>query len=106
MCCGVSGTYSLLLFDIRTVNWEGFMLRAQIYITLKRTIADPQGLTIKHALESLGYKDLTDVRIGKLVIIKLNFKDKIRAEKEINEMCKKLLANPIIEEHSFNIKEL
>ena len=81
------------------------MLKAQIYITLKRTIADPQGLTIKHALESLGYKDLTDVRIGKLVIIKLNFKDKIRAEKEINEMCKKLLANPIIEDYHFMISE-
>jgi phosphoribosylformylglycinamidine synthase subunit PurS len=81
------------------------MLKAQIYITLKRTVADPQGLTIKRALESLGYKDLGDVRIGKLVIIKLNFKDKIRAEKEINEMCKKLLANPIIEDYHFTIKE-
>jgi len=82
------------------------MLKAQIYITLKRTVADPQGLTIKHALESLGYHDLADVRMGKLVIIKLNFKDKKRAEKEINEMCKKLLANPIIEDYSFNIKEV
>ena len=81
------------------------MLEASIYIVLKKTVADPQGLTIKHALESLGYKDLTDVRIGKLVIIRLNFKDKIRAKKEINEMCKKLLANPIIEDYHFKIKE-
>jgi phosphoribosylformylglycinamidine synthase len=78
---------------------------AEIYITLKRTVADPQGLTIKHALESLGYKDLADVRIGKLVIIKLNLKDKKRAEQRINEMCKKLLANPIIEDYYFKIKE-
>ena len=82
------------------------MLKAEINITLKRTVADPQGLTIKHALESLGYKDLTDVRIGKLIVIKLNFKDKKRAEREISEMCKKLLANPIIEDYSFNIKEV
>jgi len=81
------------------------MLKAQIYITLKRTVADPQGLTIKHALESLGYNDLADVRMGKLVVIKLNFKDRKRAEKEINEMCKKLLANPIIEDYHFKIKE-
>ncbi|MBU3933371.1 MAG: phosphoribosylformylglycinamidine synthase subunit PurS [Candidatus Omnitrophica bacterium] len=81
------------------------MLRAEINITLKRTISDPQGLTVKHALESLGYKDLADVRIGKLVIIKLNFKDKKRAEQEINEMCKKLLVNPIIEDYHFKIKE-
>jgi phosphoribosylformylglycinamidine synthase len=81
------------------------MLKAQIYITLKRTVSDPQGLTIKHALESLGYKDLTNVRIGKLVVIKLNSKDKKRAEWEINEMCKKLLANPIIEDYHFKISE-
>ena len=81
------------------------MLKAEINITLKRTVADPQGLTIKHALESLGYKDLTDVRIGKLVIIKLNFKDKKRAQRQINEMCKKLLANPIIEDYYFKIGE-
>ncbi len=81
------------------------MLKAQIYITLKRTVADPQGLTIKHALESLGYRDLVDVRMGKLVTIKLNFKDKKRAQQEINQMCKKLLANPIIEDYHFKIKE-
>ena len=81
------------------------MLKAEINITMKRTVADPQGLTIKHALESLGYKDLWDVRIGKLVVIKLNFKDKKKAEREINQMCKKLLANPIIEDYHFTIKK-
>jgi len=81
------------------------MLKVEINITLKRTVSDPQGLTIKHALESLGYKDLADVRTGKLVVIKLNFKNKKRAEQEINEMCKKLLANPIIEDYHFKIKE-
>ena len=80
------------------------MLKAEINITLKRTVADPQGLTIKHALESLGYKDLGDVRIGKLVVIKLNLKDKKKAEQKINQMCKKLLANPIIEDYHFKIK--
>ena len=82
------------------------MLKAEIYITLKDTVSDPQGLTIKHALESLGYKDIEDLRIGKLVILKLNYKDKQEAEKKIDEMCKKLLANPIIEDYRFNIKEV
>jgi len=81
------------------------MLQAEVYITLKKTVADPQGLTIKHALGSLGYKDLGDVRIGRLVVIELNLKDKKKAEQEINEMCKKLLANPIIEDYHFKIKE-
>jgi phosphoribosylformylglycinamidine synthase PurS subunit len=79
------------------------MLKAEINITLKRTVADPQGLTIKHALESLGYKDLTDIRMGKFVIIKLNCKDKKRAQQQIDQMCKKLLANPIIEDYHFKI---
>jgi len=81
------------------------MLKAEVYITLKKTVADPQGLTIKHALESLGYKDLGDVRIGKLVVIKLNLKDKKKVGQEINQMCKKLLANPIIEDYRFKISE-
>jgi len=81
------------------------MLKAQIYILLKRTVADPQGLTVKRALESLGYRDLADVRMGKLVIIKLNSKDKKRAQQQIDQMCKKLLANPIIEDYHFKIKE-
>ena len=81
------------------------MLKAEIYITLKKTISDPQGLTIKHALESLGYKGIEDVRIGKLVTIGLASKSSKDAEKEVEQMCKKLLANPIIENYRFQIKE-
>ena len=84
---------------------EEIMLKAEINIILKRTVADPQGLTVKHALESLGYKNLADVRMGKLVIIELNSQDKKRAQQQIDQMCKKLLANPIIEDYHFKIKE-
>lgn len=82
------------------------MLKAEIYITLKKTVADPQGLTIKHALESLGYKEVEEARIGKLVTLKLNISSKKEAEQKLNEMCKKLLANPIIEDYSFKIEEV
>lgn len=81
------------------------MLKAEIYITLKKTVADPQGLTIKHALDSLGYKEVEEVRIGKLVTVRLNINDKKEAEQRLNEMCKKLLANPIIEDYSSKIEE-
>ncbi|MBN1406110.1 MAG: phosphoribosylformylglycinamidine synthase subunit PurS [Candidatus Omnitrophica bacterium] len=81
------------------------MLNAEIYVTLKKTVADPQGLTIKHALHSLGHKEAKEVRMGKLVKITLDIKDKKQAEKELEGMCRKLLANPIIEEYSFVIKE-
>ena len=81
------------------------MLEAEIYITLKKTVSDPQGLTIKHALESLGYKNLEEVRVGKLITIKLSSKDKKKAEQKLDEMCQKLLANPIIEDYNLKIKE-
>jgi len=78
---------------------------AEIYITLKETVSDPQGLTVKHALESLGYKDLVEVRIGKLIKIKLNSKNRRLAMRQIEDMCRRLLANPIIEEYNFKIKD-
>ncbi len=81
------------------------MLEAEVYVTLKKTVADPQGLTVKHALESLGYKDIEQVRMGKLVRMKLKSQDTQKAKKEVAEMCKKLLSNPIIEEYSFKITE-
>ena len=79
------------------------MFEAQIKITLKKTVADPQGLTIKHALESLGFSNLTDARMGKLINLNLNQKDRAEAEAEVNQICQKLLANPIIEDYSFEI---
>jgi phosphoribosylformylglycinamidine synthase len=79
-------------------------LKVEIYITLKNTVADPQGLTIKHALESLGYKNLGEVRIGKMISICLDSKDRKETEWQINKMCKKLLANPVIEDYKFQIK--
>ena len=82
------------------------MLEAEIYITLKKTVSDPQGLTIKHALESLGYQNLEEVRVGKLVTIKLSSKDKKEAKQKLDEMCQKLLANPIIEDYNLKIKEV
>jgi phosphoribosylformylglycinamidine synthase subunit PurS len=81
------------------------MLIAEVYIMLKKTVADPQGLTIKHALESLGYKQIEELRVGKLITIKLNVNDKKKAKEQLEQMCKKLLANPIIEEYKFRIKE-
>lgn len=80
-------------------------MKAEICITLKKTVSDPQGLTVKHALEALGYKNLEDVRYGKFIMIELKTKDKKEAETKVNDMCKKLLANPIIEDFNFSLKD-
>lgn len=81
------------------------MFEAHIKITLKKTVADPQGLTVKHALESLEFGGINEIRMGKFIIVALSAKDKSAAEKEAKQMCEKLLANPIIEEFSFEVSE-
>ena len=77
---------------------------AKIYITLKSGVLDPQGKTIHHALDSLGYNEVEGVRLGKYVLIHLNDGDPEKAKVRIDEMCQKLLANPVIEEYRFEIQ--
>ena len=82
------------------------MIEANVYITLKKTVSDPQGLAIKHALDSLRYKEIDRVRVGKLITLHLNTKSRKEARGRIDNMCKKLLANPIIEDYRFDVKEI
>lgn len=79
------------------------MFTAEVKITLKKTVADPQGLTVKHALESLGFKDIAGVRMGKFIILQLNAIDEAKAGAEATEMCQKLLSNPIIEDFTLEV---
>lgn len=76
-------------------------LRVQIFVKLKKGILDPQGATIKKALENLGYNEVKDVRIGKMVDIEIE--DKKEVTRRVDEMCRRLLANPVIEDYSFKI---
>jgi phosphoribosylformylglycinamidine synthase len=81
------------------------MYLAKVYITLKPTVNDPQGLTIKGALHELGFQNVTSVRAGKYMEIKVNEDDKATAEKQLQEMCRKLLANPVIENFRFELEK-
>jgi len=76
---------------------------ARIYVTLRPTVNDPQGLTIRGALHSLGFGEVDSVRAGKYMELRLEAKDKKAAEKQVDAMCDKLLANPVIEEYRFEI---
>ena len=82
------------------------MLEAKIYIMLKGTIADPQGAAVKHALESLHYDEVQDVRVGKLITLKIKSNDKKRTGERVDKMCKKLFANPIIEDYAYEIEKI
>jgi len=81
------------------------MYLAKIYVSLKPTVNDPQGLTIRGALHNLGFIEVTNVRMGKYIEVKIEENDETRAQEQINEMCRKLLANPIIENYTFELRK-
>ena len=76
---------------------------AQIHVTFKEGVLDPQGKTVHHALTDLGYDEVLDVNIGKYLEIKLDYASKEEAEIRVREMCERLLANTVIESFRFNI---
>jgi len=78
-------------------------MKAQVFVTLKKSVLDPQGSTIERSLKQMGYDDLASVRIGKFIELEMNTDDKEKAETQIDEMCKKLFVNPNIEEYRFDI---
>ena len=82
------------------------MFLARVYVTLKPTVNDPQGKTILGGLKALGFDLASDVRAGKYLEIKLDGQDRGKAEAQVEEMCDKLLANPVIESYRYDVEEL
>jgi phosphoribosylformylglycinamidine synthase PurS subunit len=78
-------------------------MTAVVNVFLKEGVLDPQGKAAHHALDSLGFAGVNDVRIGKQIIIKLDTEDRTVAETEVKEMCETLLANTVIEEYTIEI---
>ena len=82
------------------------MYLAKIHVTLKPTVNDPQGLTVKGGLHTLGFDSVESVRVGKYIVVRLDEKDKKKAEEKVREMCDKLLANPVIEDFRFELEQI
>ena len=79
---------------------------AKIYITLKPTVNDPQGKTILGGLKSLGYEDVSDVRMGKYIQVKLTSEHRDKASRLVEEMCLELLTNTVIENYSYDLEKI
>jgi phosphoribosylformylglycinamidine synthase PurS subunit len=77
---------------------------ARVEVSLKPTVNDPQGLTIRGGLHSLGFKEVESVRAGKYMEIQLEADSGQAAESRVREMCQKLLANPVIEDFTFQVE--
>ena len=82
------------------------MYLARIFVTLKPAVNDPQGVTIRGGLHSLGFTSVKDVRMGKFLEVTLDEKSRKQAEARVKEMCDKLLANPVIENFRFELEEV
>jgi len=80
-------------------------LLAKIYVTLKKGVLDPQGKAVQHSLESLGYKEVRDIRLGKYMEVKFGDIERDKADTRIKEMCEKLLTNPVIEDYRFEVSD-
>jgi phosphoribosylformylglycinamidine synthase PurS subunit len=79
---------------------------AKIIVKLRKSILDPQGKAVHHAIASLQMKSIEDVRIGKCIEMKINTVDEQEAYSVTSEACKKLLANPVMEDYSFTIEKI
>jgi len=80
------------------------MTTAIVNVFLKQGVLDPQGKAAHHALDSLGFDGVKDVRIGKQIVLQLETDDKAKAQDEVKEMCETLLANTVIEDYTIEIK--
>lgn len=81
------------------------MILARVHITLKNGILDPRGKTVKRALGNLGVAPIDDVRVGKLIELRFGEVSLAEAKGLTEEACKRLLANPVIEEYEIEILE-
>ena len=74
-------------------------MKISIFVTLKKDVLDPQGKVIHQTLEGMGFDDINEVRQGKYFEINMREKDKKKAEEKAEDICKKLLANLVIEDY-------
>jgi phosphoribosylformylglycinamidine synthase len=92
------------------------MAQAHVYVTPKRTVLDPQGVAVENALKTMGYGEVRSVRVGKFIVLELEEADLLssggpragptaaeRLRRRVDDMCRKLLSNPVIEDYRVDI---
>ena len=82
------------------------MYQAKIYITLRKSVLDPQGAAVTKSLHAMGYENVPEVRVGRYLVVDIDTADKASAEAQAHDMCKKLLSNPVIEDYTLEITEI
>lgn len=80
-------------------------MKARVQVMLKNGVLDPQGKAIEHSLESLGFSNVDEVRMGKVIEVDVAETDIDKARVQITEMCEKLLANTVIERYEIELED-
>ena len=80
-------------------------MKISVTVTLKKDVLDPQGKVVEKTLKNMGYNNIENIRQGKYFEIEINDSDKKNAERVIEEICKKLLTNMVIEDYSINFNQ-
>ena len=78
-------------------------LTARVIVTPKPVVNDPQGITVRGGLHRLGFEEVSEVRVGKYIELQLEAADEEEARRRVSEMCRKLLANHVIEDVRFQV---
>ena len=79
-------------------------MRVTVYVTSRRGILDPEGRAVEAALANLGFNGVSDVHLGRYIVLALDAPSKAAAQETVQKMCEQLLANPIIEEFRFEVE--
>lgn len=79
-------------------------MKAIVNVFLKQGVLDSQGKAVHHALDSLKFEGINDVRVGKQIVLDLTAEDEAAAKAEVTEMCESLLANTVIEDYAIEIR--
>ena len=79
------------------------MITAIVNVSLKAGVLDTQGKAVHHALDSLHFSGVEDVRVGKQIVLKLDTDDKTQAMQDVEKMCEEILANTVIEDYSIEL---
>lgn len=80
------------------------MLKAKVYVTIKQSVLDPQGVAVQGALHSVGFKEVESLRIGKYMELELGTDNRKEAEERLQQMCEKLLANTVVEDYRYELE--
>jgi len=81
------------------------MLKATVYVTIKKSVLDPQGVAVQGALHSVGFQEVESLRIGKYMELTLDTDNRAEAGVRLKEMCEKLLANTVIEDYRYELED-